>query len=342
MTSRLPVRVRKVNISIKMKKNIAVIYGGPSSERPISILSGRYAASQIDREQYNVYEILFNPDCWQLVEWDGDNMTVKGLVDKGDFSFEGIHFDVACIMIHGVPGENGLLQGYFEMMGVPVTTCSSFVCTIAFNKYSCKRLLADTGVKMAEDVSLRRGEAYDVDAIVAKLGLPVFVKPADGGSSFGVTKVKEPSQMEAAIEYAFSEGDTILIEKAIEGRELTQAIYMDGGRAVALPITEIVTANEYFDYDAKYNGKSEEICPAPIPDSMAEEVTYWTKKIYAHLGGTGLIRIDYIAGEKGVHFLEINATPGMTRMSLVPKMVRVSGRSMTEFFTALIENALRK
>ena len=325
-----------------MKKNIAVIYGGPSSERQISILSGRYAASVIDRERYNVYEILFNTDCWQLVEWEGEQMRVLGTVDKGDFSCNGVKYDVACIMIHGIPGENGLLQGYFEMMGVPVTTCSSFVCTIAFNKYSCKRLLADTGVKMADDVFLRRGETYDADAIVAKLGLPLFVKPSDGGSSFGVTKVKDVSMLPAAIDYAFSEGDTILIEKAITGREITQAIYMDGGESVALPITEIVTSNEYFDYDAKYNGKSEEICPAPIPASMAEETTYWTKKIYAHLGGTGLIRIDYIAGEDGVYFLEINATPGMTRMSLVPKMVRVSGRSMTDFFTALIENALSR
>ena len=329
-----------MNISTKMKKNVAVIYGGPSSERPISILSGRYAASQIDRERYNVYEVLFNTDCWQVVEWEGEEMTVKGVVDKGDFSFGGVRFDVACIMIHGIPGENGLLQGYFEMMGVPVTTCSSFVCTVAFNKYSCKRLLADTGVKMADDVSLRRGESYDVKQIVDKLGLPVFVKPADGGSSFGVTKVKEASKMDEAIAYAFKEGDTILIEKAVTGRELTQAIYMEKGQPVALPIIEIVTPNEYFDYDAKYNGKSEEICPAPIPQSMADELTACTKKIYAHLGGTGLIRIDYIAGDEGVYFLEINATPGMTKMSLVPKMVRTSGRTMSEFFNALIDNAL--
>ncbi len=325
-----------------MKKNVAVIYGGPSSERPISILSGRFAASQIDRDRYNVYEVLFNPDCWQVVSWDEDNMTVLGVVDKGNFSFEGVKFDVACIMIHGIPGENGLLQGYFEMMDVPVTTCSSFVCTIAFNKYSCKRLLADTGVKMADDIFLRRGDSWDVDAIVKKLGLPVFVKPSDGGSSFGVTKVKDPSQMNAAIEYAFSEGDTILIEKAITGRELTQAIYMDSGQSVALPIIEIVTPNEYFDYDAKYNGKSEELCPAPISKEMADEITFWTKKIYAHLGGRGLIRIDYIVGEEGVFFLEINATPGMTKMSLVPKMVRTSGRSMPEFFNALIDTALAK
>ncbi len=325
-----------------MKPNIAVIYGGPSSERPISILSGRYAASVIDRDRYNVYEILFNTDNWQLVEWDGEQMNVKGVVDKGNFSCGGVKFNCACIMIHGIPGENGLLQGYFEMLGVPVTTCSSFVCTIAFNKYSCKRLLLDTGVKMADDVFLRRGEGFDADAIVARLGLPLFVKPSDGGSSFGVTKVKSAGEIAAAVECALRESDTVLIEKAITGREMTQAIYTDSGRAVALPITEILTQNEYFDYDAKYNGKSSEICPAPISDNLAAEITRWTEKIYAHLGAEGLIRMDYIVAEDGVYFLEINATPGMTRMSLVPKMVRTSGRDMKDFFTAVIENALKK
>lgn len=325
-----------------MKPNIAVIYGGPSSERPISILSGRYAASVIDRDRYNVYEILFNTDSWQLVEWEGEQMNVKGVVDKGNFSCGGVKFDCACIMIHGIPGENGLLQGYFEMLGVPVTTCSSFVCTIAFNKYSCKRLLLDTGVKMADDVFLRRGESFDAEAIVARLGLPLFVKPSDGGSSFGVTKVKSAGEIAAAVECALRESDTVLIEKAITGREMTQAIYTDSGRAVALPITEIVTQNEYFDYDAKYNGKSSEICPAPVSDDLAAEITRWTEKIYAHLGATGLIRMDYIVAEDGVYFLEINATPGMTRMSLVPKMVRTSGRDMKDFFTAVIENALKK
>lgn len=325
-----------------MKPNIAVIYGGPSSERPISILSGRYAASVIDRDRYNVYEILFNTDNWQLVEWDEEQMNVKGVVDKGNFSCGGVKFNCACIMIHGIPGENGLLQGYFEMLGVPVTTCSSFVCTIAFNKYSCKRLLLDTGVKMADDVFLRRGEGFDADAIVARLGLPLFVKPSDGGSSFGVTKVKSAGEIAAAVECALRESDTVLIEKAITGREMTQAIYTDSGRAVALPITEILTQNEYFDYDAKYNGKSSEICPAPISDNLAAEITRWTEKIYAHLGAEGLIRMDYIVAEDGVYFLEINATPGMTRMSLVPKMVRTSGRDMKDFFTAVIENALKK
>ena len=323
-----------------LKRNIAIVCGGDSSEHDVSLRSAQGLYSFFDKERYNVYIVDIKGQDWHVELPDGTTTRI----DRNDFSFvengKACLFDYAYITIHGTPGENGLLQGYFEMMEVPVTTCSSFVCTIAFNKYSCKRLLADTGVKMADDVSLRRGESYDVKQIVDKLGLPVFVKPADGGSSFGVTKVKDPSLMNAAIEYAFSEGDTILIEKAITGRELTQAIFMEKGQPVALPIIEIVTPNEYFDYDAKYNGKSEEICPAPIPQSMADELTACTKKIYAHLGGTGLIRIDYIAGDEGVYFLEINATPGMTKMSLVPKMVRTSGRTMSEFFNALIDNAL--
>ena len=322
-----------------MKKNVAVIYGGPSSERQISILSGRHVASVIDREKYDVYEILFNTDNWQMVEWDGDKMNVLGIVDKGDFSCNGIRFDVACIMIHGIPGENGLLQGYFEMMGIPVTTCSSFVCTIAFNKYSCKRLLLDTGVKMADDVFLRRGQSYAAGEIVRKLGLPLFVKPSDGGSSFGVTKVKKASDMPAAIDAAFMEGDTLLIEKAIAGREVTQAAYTSKGKVVVLPVTEIITENEYFDYEAKYLGKSDEVCPAAITAEQKADISYWTERIYRHLGCTGLVRMDYIMAEDGVYFLEINATPGMTKMSLVPKMVRVARIDIRDFFTELIESA---
>ena len=325
-----------------MKKKVAVIYGGTSSEREISILSGRYAASSIDRNRYDVYEVLFNADSWLLVEWeseDGDRMKVLGTVDKGSFSCNGIKFDIACIMIHGIPGENGLLQGYFEMMGVPVTTCSSFVCTVAFNKYSCKTFLRDTGVKMADDVFLHRGEPYDVDAIVKKLSLPVFVKPSDGGSSFGVTKVKKASDMPAAIDAAFMEGDTLLIEKAIAGREVTQAAYTSKGKVVVLPVTEIITENEYFDYEAKYLGKSDEVCPAAITAEQKADISYWTERIYRHLGCTGLVRMDYIMAEDGVYFLEINATPGMTKMSLVPKMVRVARIDIRDFFTELIESA---
>ena len=305
-------------------------------------MSGRYAASSIDRKKYDVYEVLFNADSWQLIEWesgDSDRMKVLGTVDKGSFSCNGIKFDVACIMIHGIPGENGLLQGYFEMMGVPVTTCSSFVCTVAFNKYSCKTFLRDTGVKMAEDVFLHKGEPYDVDSIVAKLSLPVFVKPSDGGSSFGVTKVKKAEDMPAAIEAAFRESDTLLIEKAVNGREVTQAAYTSQGKVVVLPVTEIITENEYFDYEAKYLGKSDEVYPAVITEAQKASIGYWTERIYRHLGCTGLVRMDYIMAEDGVYFLEINATPGMTRMSLVPKMVRVAGIDISDFFTELIESA---
>ena len=276
------------------------------------------------------------------MEWeseDSDRMKVLGTVDKGSFSCNGIKFDIACIMIHGIPGENGLLQGYFEMMGVPVTTCSSFVCTVAFNKYSCKTFLRDTGVKMADDVFLHRGEPYDVDAIVKKLSLPVFVKPSDGGSSFGVTKVKKASDMPAAIDAAFMEGDTLLIEKAIAGREVTQAAYTSKGKVVVLPVTEIITENEYFDYEAKYLGKSDEVCPAAITAEQKADISYWTERIYRHLGCTGLVRMDYIMAEDGVYFLEINATPGMTKMSLVPKMVRVARIDIRDFFTELIESA---
>ena len=322
------------------KLNIAVVYGGPSSERQISIQSGRYVASVLDRAKYNVYEVLFDSNSWLMVEWDGDEMKTLGEVNRSDFSACGVKFDAAFVTIHGIPGENGLLQGYFEMVQVPFNTCSSFVCTVAFNKYSCKRFIADTGVRMAKDVFLQKGCRYDAAEIVEQLGLPLFVKPSDGGSSFGVTKVKEASRLSEAIAVAFKESDSVLIESAVVGREGTQGVYMADGETRLLPITEIVSENEYFDFEAKYLGKSNEICPAPIPDTLAEEISGWSRKIYEHLGCTGLIRIDYIVSQDGIYFLEINTTPGMTQASIVPKMVRAAKLDITDFLSQITDNCL--
>ena len=325
-----------------MKTSVAVIYGGNSSEYDISVLSGRYTASMIDREKYDVYEVLLRYADWNVVEWDNDKMTVKGPVEKGDFSFNGVKFDIAFPMIHGVPGENGLLQGYFEMLGVPCASCSSFVNTVAFSKYSCKSYLRGAGIQMADEVVLRKGDDYNVSEIIAKLGLPLFVKPADGGSSFGITKVKIEQDLDAAIKYAFEEGDVIIIESYVPGREMTQGVYTDGKQVITLPITEIISYNEYFDYEAKYLGKSDEVCPARINANERKLISEVSEKIFRILGCSGLIRIDYILNERGLFFLEINTAPGMTKMSLVPKMVAVSGQSMTEFLTGIIEANLHK
>ena len=333
-------------------KNIAVIYGSDSSEWEVSVRSGEFTASQIDGTKYNVFEIFARFGNWSLRAYrkDGEARQVVSqdtvIVDKTDFSIaiggEKIKFEYAYIMQHGTPGENGLMQGYLEMLGVPHSGCNAFVSAITFDKFSCKSYLKDVDfVKCADDIFLRKGEAGEglAQKAVEKLGLPLFVKPTDGGSSFGVTKVKSVNDFDKAVDYAFSEGNMLIAEAAIVGRELTCAVYNNGKENVALPVIEIITENEFFDYEAKYNGHSKEVCPAQIPDSLRDEIQETSKKIYAHLGCAGLVRVDYIYASDGLYFLEVNTIPGMTAASLVPQMVRAAGLSMTDFLTSIIENS---
>ena len=338
-----------------MKKSIALIYGGNSEEAGISVQSGKNVSGNICREEYDVYEVLLKGVHWRVLNPSGgvveEGLAERGLenpsevgveVDKTDFSFvrEGkrVKFDMAFIMIHGNPGENGLLQGYLEMMGVPYNTCSAYVSAITFDKHSCKRFIEHAGIKMAKDVFLRRGTAYNAVEIVEELGLPVFVKPTNGGSSFGITKVKRVEDLEAAVELAFSEYDSVIIEESIVGRELTNGIYQDGEQLVKLPVTEIVTTREFFDYEAKYLGESQEICPAQIPCELTLRIQETTEKIYRYMGCSGLVRMDYIVRGEEIFFLETNTVPGMTPMSLVPAQVRAAGIPMSKFFSTLIEN----
>ena len=334
-------------------ENIAVIYGSDSSEWEVSCRSGEFTASRVDGSKFNVYEIFARYGKWSLVAYRKKNSmrTVipedqRPQIDKTDFSVmigeSKVKFDYAYIMQHGTPGENGLMQGYLEMLGVPHSGCNAFVSAITFDKFSCKSYLKDVDfVKCADDIFLRKGESVEglAQKAVEKLGLPMFVKPTDGGSSFGVTKVKSVEDFDKAVEYAFSEGNMLIAEAAIVGRELTCAVYYNGKENVALPVIEILTENEFFDYEAKYNGHSKEVCPAQIPDSLREEIQETSKKIYAHLGCAGLVRVDYIASEEGLYFLEVNTIPGMTSASLVPQMVRAAGLSMTDFLTTIIENS---
>ncbi len=333
-------------------KNIAVIYGSDSSEWEVSVRSGEFTSSQIDGTKYNVYEVFARFGVWTLVAYrpiGGERILLaeeaRPEIIKNDFSvmIDGgkVKFDYAYIMQHGTPGENGLMQGYLEMLGVPHSGCNAFVSAITFDKFSCKSYLKDVDyVKCADDIFLRKGESMDglAQKAVERLGLPMFVKPTDGGSSFGVTKVKTVEDFDKAVEYAFSEGNMLIAEGAIVGRELTCAVYFNGTENVALPVIEIITDNEFFDYEAKYNGHSREVCPAQIPDSLKDEIQETSKKIYAHLGCAGLVRVDYIAAEEGLYFLEVNTIPGMTSASLVPQMVRAAGMSMTDFLSTIIEN----
>lgn len=332
--------------------SIAVIYGSDTSECEVSCRSGEFTASRID-ESYDVYEIYARFGKWSLVAFRKKNSMRVPLpegsrpeIDKTDFSVkiygEKVKFDFAYIMQHGAPGETGQLQGYLEMLGVPFSSSNSFVSAVAFDKYSCKSYLRDVDfVKLAPDAFIRMGS--DVEAFsekVAKtLKFPVFVKPTDGGSSFGITKVKDPSGLATAINYAFSEGKTVIVEQGVSGRELTCGVYSDGTSAKALPVIEIITENEYFDYDAKYNGHSQEVCPAQIDDETRQLIQDTTERIYNHFGCHGVMRVDYILTDEGLYFLEINNIPGMTSASLVPKMVRAAGLQMTDFLTTLIENS---
>lgn len=332
-------------------KSIAVIYGSDSSEWEVSVRSGEFTASQIDGERYDVYEIFARFGEWTLKAYrrnGGERILLQDCpaVEKSDFSVtvegEKVKFDYAYIMQHGTPGENGLMQGYLEMLGVPHSGCNAFVAAITFDKFSCKSYLKDVDyVKCADDVFVRKGEPLEglAQRAVEKLGLPMFVKPTDGGSSFGVTKVKKAEDFDKAVELAFSEGNMLLAEAAIVGRELTCAVYFNGKENVALPIIEIITENEFFDYEAKYQGLSREVCPAEIPDSLRERIQEVSKKIYTHLGCSGLVRVDYICSEDDLYFLEVNTIPGMTSASLVPQMVRAAGLSMTDFLTTVIENS---
>ena len=336
-----------------MKYNkIAVIYGSDSSEWEVSCRSGEFTASRVDGSRYDVYEIFARFGNWTLAAYRKKNSmrvvipeSERPVIDKTDFSVvvagEKVKFDYAYIMQHGTPGENGLMQGYLEMLGVPHSGCNAFVAAITFDKFSCKSYLKDVDfVKCADDMFIRKGEPTEGVArkAVEKLGLPMFVKPTDGGSSFGVTKVKSEADFDKAVEYAFSEGNMLIAEAAITGRELTCAVYFNGSELVALPVIEIITENEFFDYEAKYNGHSREVCPAQIPDALKDEIQEVSKKIYAHLGCSGLVRVDYISSEEGLYFLEVNTIPGMTAASLVPQMVRAAGLDMTDFLTTVIEN----
>ena len=332
---------------------IAVIYGSDSSEWEVACRSGEFTASRIDDTAYDVYEIFARFGVWSLVAYRKKNSMrvpfpeeARPQIDKNDFSVnvygEKIKFDFVYIMQHGTPGENGLLQGYFEMLGIPHSGCSAFVSAVAFDKYSCKSYLRDAYyVKLAPDAFVRKGmdvNAFAKDA-VARLGLPLFVKPTDGGSSFGISKVKEAGALASAVNFAFSEGPAVVVEKAIVGEEFTCAAYTSHGQVKALPVIQILTDNEYFDYDAKYNGNSREVCPAPISEELSSAIQRVTERIYAHLGCNGIVRMDYILAEDGLYFLEVNTIPGMTSASLVPKMVRAAGLDVTEFLTDVIENS---
>ena len=323
-----------------MKKKIAIVAGGYSSEFDVSIKSARGIQSFIDPERYEVYIVLITKDEWVVQQ---DEKT-KIPIDKNDFSFvqagRKIHFDFAYITIHGTPGENGLLQGYFDMMKIPYSSCGVLASALTFNKYFCNQFLNNFGVKTAESVFLRKGNAWDSDMVLSKLGLPVFVKPNDSGSSCGVTKVISKDQLQTAVAIAFEEGTDVLVECFLSGTEVTCGCYKINDKITVLPVTEVVSNNEFFDFDAKYspNG-AEEITPARISPQLTNEIQALTSKIYNWIGAKGIIRIDYIISpEEEIKMLEVNTTPGMTATSFIPQQIKAAGLNIRDIFTKIIEN----
>lgn len=337
-----------------MKKKIAIIAGGDSSEHEVSLRSAAGIYSFLDKEKYDVTVVCLRGTDWKAeVE---DNVWVG--IDKNDFSFtyngEKTSFDFAYITIHGTPGENGVLQGYLDMIGLPYSCCGVLAAAMTFNKYTCNHYLKGFGIRVAESILLRKakGEKLAVkgEDIIEQVGLPCFIKTNVGGSSFGVTKVKALEEVEPAIQKAFAEGDEVICEAFMKGIEITCGVYKTRNKAVAFPITEVVTSNEFFDYDAKYNGQVDEITPARIPDEVRDAVQALTLKIYDILGCKGIIRVDYILtsleakGEEAkgleINLLEVNTTPGMTATSFIPQQVKAAGLDIKDVLSDIIDNEL--
>ena len=330
-----------MNTMIQQKRTVAIVCGGDSSEHDVSLRSAQGLFSFFDKERYNVYIVDMKGTDWNVHLPDG-TMTP---IDKNDFSFREQgrlrFFDYAYITIHGTPGENGILQGYFDLIHLPYSTSGVLVEAMTFDKFVLNQYLRGFGVRVAESVLVRRGQEAQLDEqkLVDTIGMPCFVKPANDGSSFGVSKVKNADQLAPALRKAMMESDEVMIESFLEGTEITVGCYKTKDKSVVLPVTEVVTSNEFFDYDAKYNGQVEEITPARIPEEQARRAQQLTSSIYDILHCNGIIRIDYIISPKGdISMLEINTTPGMTATSFIPQQVRAAGLTMADVLTDIVEN----
>lgn len=324
-----------------MKKRVAIVAGGDQSELAVSLRSAQGLYTFIDKDKYDLYIVTIVGTDWQ-VEADG----TKYAIDKNDFTFvndkgEKKGFDFAYITIHGVPGEDGKLQGYFDLIRMPYSCCGVLAASLTFNKFFCNRYLHAFGIPIAKSVLLNKGDKVDEQAIIAELGLPIFVKPNGGGSSYGTSKVKEAAGIQKAVEAALVESNQVIIESFMKGTEITCGVYKTKEKSIVFPITEVVSKNEFFDTDAKYNGAVEEITPARLSDQVTKQVQALTSRIYDIIGAKGIIRVDYIITEGDqINLLEVNTTPGMTATSFVPQQIRAAQLDIKDVMTDIIENEL--
>lgn len=325
-----------------MKKKIALVTGGYSGEATISYRSAKTIFDNLDKERFDVYMIDINPNGWAWMQPDGNRVPV----DRSSFTIKSgddtISFDLAYIMLHGTPGEDGKLQGYFDILGIPYTSCDAAVSALTFNKRYTVAVAAMAGIKVARSVHLFKNGAHSTDAILQELQPPLFIKPNNGGSSIGMSKVHEAAQLQPALEKAFGEDDQVLIEEMIQGREFTVGVYKLNGKLTVLPITEVISHKDFFDFEAKYEGKSSEVTPADIPEEWKAALEAAAKKIYTVFNCRGVVRIDFIYDKVTnlPHMLEINTVPGQSEASVIPQQVRASGQTLKDFYSSLAEQAI--
>ncbi len=325
-----------------MKKKIALVTGGYSGEAEISYKSAITVGNNIPRDKFDVYKIDITTSGWFYIDENNDKTTVN----KDDFSITAnntkINFDAVLMCIHGTPGEDGKLQGYFDMLNLPYTSCDAATSAITFNKRYTVAVAAFGGVNVAKSVHLFKHTPIAVDAILHQLQLPLFVKPNNGGSSLGMSKVVEANLLQTAIDKAFAVDNQVLVEEMIVGREFTVGIFKNKGEIMVLPITEIITDNEFFDYEAKYLGKSKEVTPAEISIDIQTKLANTAKKVYELLNCSGVVRIDFIYNEEQqkAYMLEVNTVPGQSQASIIPQQVLAMGWTLEKFYTAIIENVL--
>ncbi len=323
-----------------MKRKIAIVAGGDSSEWVVSLRSAAGIFSFIDGDKYDKYIVTIVGQKWEVELADGTKLPI----DKNDFSFtyesEKVKFDYAYITIHGTPGENGILQGYFNLIELPFSCCDVLAAALTFDKYACNHFLKSFGLPIAKSLVLRAGETITSSQVEQEIGFPCFIKPSVGGSSFGVTKVKCEEEVLPAIEKAFAEGKEVMVEAFLEGTEVTSGMLKTNENSYIFPLSEVVTDNEFFDYDAKYNGQVEEITPARISNEITKAIQETTARIYELINAHGIIRIDYIIASDGSFtVLEVNTTPGMTATSFIPQQVAAANLNITELMTEIIEDS---
>ena len=324
-----------------IKKNIAVVWGGYSSEKEVSKRSAQGIYNFLDKSKYNIIKV-----CIDHHTWEGELNNATYPIDKNDFSITAngqyIQFDFAYIIIHGTPGEDGPLQGYFDMIGLPYSSSGILSSALTFSKFTCNNFLKSFGFKVANSILIKKNELYNPQEIIERLKLPLFVKPNVGGSSLAITKVKELKYLTDAIDEAFTEADEVMVESFIDGTEVTCGCYKTQNGKTILPLTEVVTHNEFFDYEAKYEGKVEEITPARISQDLTEYIQHLTSEIYDLVNAKGIVRADYIICNNEPILLEVNTVPGMTETSFIPQQVEAANLVMTDVLTEIIEYEYNK